>query len=91
MSRFDLCFFLMKINIFPKAYCPLSSFLKDQFLCLSQKLVIFEYSCIYISRYLDIYRYIDIVHSEGDQPWNFLGGNDAEAETPVLWPPHAKS
>ena len=23
-------------------------------------------------------------HSEGDQPWNFFGGNDAEAETPVL-------
>ena len=27
----------------------------------------------------------------GDQPWDFFGGNDAEAETPVLWPPHAKS
>ena len=22
--------------------------------------------------------------------WDFFGGNDAEAETPVLWPPHAK-
>ena len=31
------------------------------------------------------------VHSEGDQPWDFFGGNDAEAETPVLWSPHAKS
>ena len=30
------------------------------------------------------------VHSEGDQPWDFFGGNDAESETPVLWPPHAK-
>ena len=29
--------------------------------------------------------------SEGDQPWDFFGGNDAEAETLVLWPPHAKS
>ena len=27
------------------------------------------------------------VHSEGDQPWDFFGRNDAEAETPVLWPP----
>ena len=34
---------------------------------------------------------IQPVHSEGDQPWNFFGMNDAEAETPVLWPPHAKS
>ena len=29
--------------------------------------------------------------SEGDQPWDFFGRNDAKAETPVLWPPHAKS
>ena len=34
---------------------------------------------------------IQPVHSEGDQPWVFFGGNDAEAESPVLWPPHAKS
>ena len=31
------------------------------------------------------------VHSEGDQPWDFFGRNDAKAETLVLWPPHAKS
>ena len=31
------------------------------------------------------------VHSEGDQPWDFFGRNDGEAETPILWPPHAKS
>ena len=34
---------------------------------------------------------IQPVHSEGDQPWVFIGRNDAKAETPVLWPPHAKS
>ena len=28
---------------------------------------------------------------EGDQPWDFFGRNDAEAEAPVLWPPHVKS
>ena len=27
------------------------------------------------------------VHSEGDQPWDFFGRNDAKAETPELWPP----
>ena len=31
------------------------------------------------------------VHSEGDQPWDFFGRNDAKAETPVLWPPHVNS
>ena len=34
---------------------------------------------------------IQPVHSEGDQPWDFFGRNDAKAETPVLGPPHAKS
>jgi len=34
---------------------------------------------------------IQPVHSEGDQPWDFFGRNDAEAETPILWPPHVKS
>ena len=29
---------------------------------------------------------IQTVHSEGDQLWDFFGGNDAKAETPVLWP-----
>ena len=33
---------------------------------------------------------IQAVHSEGDQPWDFFGRNDAKAEIPVLWPPHAK-
>ena len=34
---------------------------------------------------------IQPVHSKGDQSWDFFGGNDAEAETPVLWPSHVKS
>ena len=34
---------------------------------------------------------IQPVNSEGDQPWDFFGRNDAKAETPVLGPPHAKS
>ena len=34
---------------------------------------------------------IQRVHSKGDQPWVFFGRNDAKAETPILWPPHAKS
>ena len=34
---------------------------------------------------------IQPVHSEGDEPWVFFGRNDAKAETPILWPPHAKS
>ena len=40
--------------------------------------------------YLDC-KEIQAVHSKGDQPGDFFGRNDAEAETPVLWPSHAKS
>ena len=31
------------------------------------------------------------VDPEGNQPWIFIGRTDAEAETPILWPPDAKS
>ena len=34
---------------------------------------------------------IQPVHSEGDQPWDYFGRNDAKAQTPVLWLPHVKS
>ena len=34
---------------------------------------------------------IQPVHPKGDQSWVYFGRTDVEAETPVLWPPHAKS
>ena len=34
---------------------------------------------------------IQPVHSKGDQSWIFIGRTDAEAETPILWPPDAKN
>ena len=34
---------------------------------------------------------IQPVHPKGDQSWVFIGRTDAEAETPILWPPHTKS
>ena len=34
---------------------------------------------------------IQPVHPKGDQSWVFIGRTDAKAETPILWPPHAKS
>ena len=34
---------------------------------------------------------IQTVHPKGDQAWVFIGRTDAEAETPILWPPHGKS
>ena len=37
------------------------------------------------------YKEIQPVHPKGDQSWVFTGRTDVEAETPILWPPHAKS
>ena len=37
------------------------------------------------------FKEIQPVHSKGDQSWVFFGRTAAKAETPVLWPPHAKS
>ena len=34
---------------------------------------------------------IQPVHSKEDQSWVFFGRNDAEAETPILWPPDVKN
>ena len=34
---------------------------------------------------------IQPVHPKGNQSWVFIGRTDAEAETPVLWPPDAKN
>ena len=37
------------------------------------------------------YKEIQPVHPKGDQSWIFIGRTDAEAETPLLWPPDAKN
>ena len=37
------------------------------------------------------YKEIQPVHPKGDQSWVFIGRNDVEAETPVLWPPDVKN
>ena len=42
-------------------------------------------------RLLRVHKEIQPFHPKGDQSWVFIGRTDAEAETPVLWPPHAKS
>ena len=37
------------------------------------------------------FKEIQLVHPKGDKSWVFTGRTDAEAETPILWPPHARS
>ena len=63
-----------------------------------QPLICFLSIWIYLLFIFHIKKYMEIcipfyswVHSKGDQSWVFFERNDAKAETPVLWPPHAKS
>ena len=37
------------------------------------------------------FKEIKPVHPKGDQSWVFIGSTDVEAETPIFWPPDAKS
>ena len=37
------------------------------------------------------FKEIQPVHAKGDQSWVFIGRTDAEAETPILWPPDVKN
>ena len=37
------------------------------------------------------YKEIKPVHHKGNQSWMFIGRTDADAETPILWPPDAKN
>ena len=79
MSSLEKCLFSSLANFL------IMSFVFLELSCWSC-LYIFEISCLSVASFAIIF-----CHSEGDQPWDFFGGNDAEAETPVLWPPHVKS
>ena len=37
------------------------------------------------------FKEIKLVNPKGNQSWIFIGRTDAEAETPILWPPDAKN
>ena len=37
------------------------------------------------------YKEVKQVHPKGNQSWTFIGRSEVEAETPILWPPDAKS
>ena len=46
---------------------------------------------VVLEKTLESPKEIQPVNPKGDQSWVFIGRIDAEAETPILWPPHAKS
>ena len=81
--------YLVKALVFPVVMYGCQSWTVKKAEC--QRIDAFELRCWRrLLRALDG-KEIQPVHSEGDQPWVFFGRHDAKAETPVLWPPHAKS
>ena len=81
---------LVEAMVFPVVMYECESWTVKKAEC--QRIDAFELWCwrILLKSPLDC-KEIQPVHSEGDQPWDFFGGNDAEAETPILWLPHVKS
>ena len=77
---------LVKAMVFPVVMYGCESWIIKK--AERQRIDAFELWCW--RRLLDC-KEIQPVHSEGDQPWDFFGRNDAKAETPVVWPPHVKS
>ena len=80
---------LVKAMVFPVVMYGCQSWTVKKAEC--QRIDAFELWCWRrLLRALDR-KEIQPVHSEGDQPWDFFGRNDAKAETPILWPSHLKS
>ena len=81
---------LVKAKVFPVVMYGCESWTMKKAKC--QKIDAFELWCwrrLNLESPLDC-KEIQPVHPKGDQSWVFIGRTDAEAETPVLWPPHAK-
>ena len=82
-------FCLVKAMVFPVVMYGCESWTVKKAEC--QKIDVFEVWCWRrLESPLDC-KEIQPVHPKRDQSWVSIGRTDAEAETPVLWPPHAKS
>ena len=81
---------LVKATVFPVVMYGRESWIMKKAEC--QRIDAFELWCLKktLESLLDC-KEIQLVHSKGDQSWVFIGGTDAESETPILWPPDAQS
>ena len=79
---------LIKAMVFPVIMYGCESWTVKKAKC--RRIDAFELWCWRILSLLDCKDILPF-HPKGDQSWVFIGRTDAEAETPILWPPHAKS
>ena len=80
---------LVKAMVFPVVMYGCESWTVKKAEC--QKIDAFELWCWRILLNPLDCKEIQPVHPKGDQSWVFIGRTDAEAETPILWSPHAES
>ena len=80
---------LLKAMVFPVVMYGCESWTLKKAEC--QRIEAFEWWCWRRLESPFNYKEIQPVHPKGDQSWMFIGGTDVEAETPILWPPDAKS
>ena len=79
--------YLVKATVLPVVICECKSWTIKK--AEHQRVDAFELWCW--TRLLRVCKEIQPVHSKGDQSWAFIGRTDIAAETPILWPPDAKS
>ena len=80
---------LVKAMVFPVVMCGCESWTVKK--AEHRRIDVFELWCWRrLLRPLD-YKEIQPVHTKVDQSWVFIGRTNAEGETPILWPPDAKS
>ena len=79
---------LVKVMVFPVVMYGCESWTVKK--AEHRRMDAFELWCWRLLSPLDC-KEIQPVHSKGDQSWVFFGRTDAKAESPILWPPHAKS
>ena len=75
-----------------KAECPrIDAFGDDEWWCW-RRLLSVPWTARRSRDLLDLLTRIDwLINPKGNQSWIFIGRTDAEAETPILWPPNVKS
>ena len=80
---------LVKAKVFPVVMCECESWTEE-----SWGLKNWCFWTVVLDKTLESplnYKAIQPVHPKGNQSWVFIGRTDAEAETPILWPPDVKS
>ena len=80
---------LVKAMVFPVVMYGCESWIVKKAEC--QRIDVFELWCWRRLLRVPWFREVQPVIPKRDQSWVFIGRTDAEAETPILWPPHVKS